>query len=110
MTFGGHPYSGIEKSDQMKAALKNGHVLIKPQLASDILYELMKKCWNLAHRDRPTFVQCLNALQNMTNEFFSSSLNELAELVRNISQPGTSSEDEAAMEPTVADVVEITRV
>lgn len=118
MTFGGNPYSDIHTIDQMKAALTNGKLLIKPQLASTTLYNLMKMCWNLAHRDRPTFIQCLDDLQNMTNDFFSGSLNQLVEYTQHVSRQNKFVKDEIVLEPNRApsveslapDPVEITRV
>lgn len=106
MTFGNNPYNNIQTIDQMKTALKSGQLLLKPQHASATLYNLMKKCWNLAHRDRPTFAECLNTLQNMTNDFFSCSLSELT---RNIGR-SSNIEDEMAFEPFMADSVETTQV
>ena len=68
LSRGSEPYPLIDYSDLLRH-LKSGHRLPKPTYGSDVLYELLLKCWSRVPHHRPHF--------NYISHFIGIILNDL---------------------------------
>ncbi|XP_040832213.1 tyrosine-protein kinase receptor UFO isoform X3 [Ochotona curzoniae] len=62
-TRGQTPYPGVENSE-IYDYLRQGHRLKQPADCLDGLYALMSRCWELNPRDRPSFAELREDLEN----------------------------------------------
>jgi len=60
----GNPYPGIPNSEIFNY-IKSGCRMKKPELCSDEVYDLMKKCWNADPRYRPDFLTLRRKLEEL---------------------------------------------
>uniref|UniRef100_A0A1B6FFU2 Protein kinase domain-containing protein n=1 Tax=Cuerna arida TaxID=1464854 RepID=A0A1B6FFU2_9HEMI len=65
--LGDHPYKELSL-DQVKKNVIAGHVLLMPpENCPDILYNMMKRCWNYEPQMRPTFLQLVKEILELPN-------------------------------------------
>ncbi|VDO99282.1 unnamed protein product [Soboliphyme baturini] len=64
-TLGGFPYSHIDDKDMLRYLLA-GYRLEKPPPCSDVIYDLMARCWNYDPCQRPSFVQIYQELVDLS--------------------------------------------
>ncbi len=62
-SFGKDPYHEVGKNNDIVSYVKSGGRLHKPDVCSDEIYELMKKCWSEEATNRPTFLNIVKALK-----------------------------------------------
>lgn len=53
-SFGEVPYPGTRSRD-VQAYLRNGYRMDKPEFANDLYYNIMKQCWKMKPKQRPSF-------------------------------------------------------
>lgn len=53
-SFGEVPYPGTRSRD-VQAYLRNGYRMDKPEFANDFYYNIMKQCWKMKPKQRPSF-------------------------------------------------------
>src|SRR5579883_1360770 len=53
-TFGEQPYPGLS-NQQVIDQVPKGYQMSQPQNCPDFIYQIMKKCWELNHHNRPSF-------------------------------------------------------
>nr|XP_034323632.1 uncharacterized protein LOC105320732 isoform X2 [Crassostrea gigas] len=53
-SFGEIPYPSIRSRD-VQAHLRNGNRMDKPEFANDFFYDIMKQCWKMKPKQRPSF-------------------------------------------------------
>ena len=55
-TLAAQPYQGLSNEQTLKFVI-DGNVMDRPEGCPDMLYDIMKKCWQRIGKDRPTFLQ-----------------------------------------------------
>ncbi|KAJ7388654.1 hypothetical protein OS493_036508 [Desmophyllum pertusum] len=63
-TGGDVPYPEIEAKDLLQS-LKSGHRMDKPAMSSDVIYEVMTKCWQSSANERPKFSELCMVLDTL---------------------------------------------
>ncbi|XP_022919569.2 tyrosine kinase receptor Cad96Ca isoform X1 [Onthophagus taurus] len=64
VTLGSTPYPGMSAQEVMKR-VKEGYRLDKPEHCRRELYNIMYYCWNHDPKERPSFTECLELLDNL---------------------------------------------
>ncbi|RWS16284.1 cadherin 96Ca-like protein [Dinothrombium tinctorium] len=66
VTLGSTPYPGLGASDVIKN-VREGYIMEKPDVVwcTDACYDLMKNCWNINPKKRPTFSEIKQTIFNM---------------------------------------------
>lgn len=65
-TYGMSPYPGVELS-QVYELLESGYRMQRPEGCPPPVYDMMRKCWEWAPEDRPSF-QVLSATLNSMSD------------------------------------------
>ncbi|XP_076134312.1 platelet-derived growth factor receptor alpha isoform X2 [Alosa pseudoharengus] len=55
-SLGGTPYPGMVVDSSFYNKIKSGYRMAKPEHASEVVYEMMSKCWNSEPEKRPSFL------------------------------------------------------
>ncbi|EFX67214.1 hypothetical protein DAPPUDRAFT_130278 [Daphnia pulex] len=70
-TLGKIPYPGIDYGLALVTAIQNGHRMEKPKFAPDFFGEMMKSCWQKDPKERPTFSQLAEAIEEYIESLVS---------------------------------------
>ncbi|XP_065209289.1 plexin-A4-like [Planococcus citri] len=62
MTFGTVPYLAYDDAEKLVKDIKAGYRMNKPDDCPEMLYCLMRKCWNYLPKDRPDFTTIIREL------------------------------------------------
>lgn len=68
-TLASQPYQGLT-NDQVLRYVIGGNIMERPEQCPDILYDLMKLCWNHKPSDRPTFLRLCDMLMQDARQGF----------------------------------------
>ncbi|XP_046462733.1 vascular endothelial growth factor receptor 1-like [Daphnia pulex] len=70
-TLGKVPYPGIDYGLALVTAIQNGHRMEKPKFAPDFFGDIMKSCWQKDPKERPTFLQLAEAIEEYIESLVS---------------------------------------
>lgn len=68
-TLGGFPYPTVNNHEILEY-LSQGKRLDRPEICSEILYQLMLKCWHENPESRPTFAEIVKQLQPQNQKIY----------------------------------------
>ncbi|XP_050501064.1 insulin-like growth factor 1 receptor [Diabrotica virgifera virgifera] len=68
-TLAEQPYQGYSNGQVLQFVISKGR-LTRPEECSDFLYELMRKCWSWRPKDRPSFWDLVDLLEDRVSEDF----------------------------------------
>ena len=61
------PYGDRQTYGEVKEFVQNGYRLSKPDYCPNHIHDLMLKCWQMSHLDRPTFSQLKSLMTDFNN-------------------------------------------
>ncbi|RWS16679.1 Vascular endothelial growth factor receptor 3-like protein [Dinothrombium tinctorium] len=61
-TLGGNPYPGVEINEEFYKRLRDGYRMEKPDLCPDIVYSIIRSCWQAEPLERPDFAELVDTL------------------------------------------------
>lgn len=62
-------FTGLSNEEVLRFVVSKGR-LERPNVCSDILFDIMKSCWNWRPSDRPTFWDIVERLENLVEQNF----------------------------------------
>ncbi|KAG5878068.1 hypothetical protein JTB14_031503 [Gonioctena quinquepunctata] len=68
-TLAEQPYQGLSNEQVLRFTISKGR-LERPPECSDLLYEIMRQCWNWQPNDRPTFWDIVEHLESHVSQDF----------------------------------------
>lgn len=68
-TLAEQPYQGWS-NDEVVRLVKDGNVMLRPENCPDILYDMMKDCWQRSPEQRPSFLDLCERLLPQATELF----------------------------------------
>ncbi|CAH1780594.1 unnamed protein product [Owenia fusiformis] len=98
ITMGGTPYPTIANKDLLKE-LQQGFRMEKTENCPDALYDIMTQCWKENPKDRPTFAELKQSLEQMMNsndDYLDFSLDEDRDYYQ-IVKTGSSTDSDGTM-------------
>ncbi|XP_046462720.1 fibroblast growth factor receptor 4-like [Daphnia pulex] len=62
-SLGKVPYPGMENGWALVTEIQNGHRMEKPEYSPNLLGDIMKQCWHIDPKERPTFSQLTEIIE-----------------------------------------------
>ncbi|XP_056456133.1 platelet-derived growth factor receptor beta [Gadus chalcogrammus] len=78
-TLGGTPYPDLPMNELFYSALKRGYRMSKPAHATDLVYEIMGKCWDEKYEKRPDFSFLVHTMGSMLTDCYKQRYNQVSD-------------------------------